>query len=138
LERTLFTLVMWNIADKRKRRIYPLSSPQLQRAREAKPHGVIGPELWCGIAVLRLVKGWVLAMLVPPVKNGRACAWLRSRRASKRGAFDPPCAPWRTGRVGTRGVPIHRRALAARRRTRGWEKRLVKTSDPRVVDRSDS
>src|ERR1700758_1231769 len=70
LERTLFTLVMWNIADKRKRRIYPLSSPQLQHAREAKPHGVIGPELWCGTAVLRLVKGWVLTMLVPPVKNG--------------------------------------------------------------------
>jgi hypothetical protein len=38
--------------------------------------------------VLRLVKGWVLAMLVPPVKNGRPCAWLRSRRADKRGAFD--------------------------------------------------
>ena len=54
---------------------------------------------------------------------------------TKRGAFDPPCAPWRAGRVGTRGVPTHRRALAARRRTRGWEKRLVKTSDPRVVDR---
>jgi hypothetical protein len=52
-----------------------------------------GPELRAAITVLRLVKGWVLAMLVPPVKNGRPCAWLRSRRASKRGAFDQPCAP---------------------------------------------
>ena len=28
--------IMWNIADKRKRRIYPLSSPQLQHAREKR------------------------------------------------------------------------------------------------------
>ena len=51
------------------------------------------PELDRAITVLRPVKGWVLAMLVPPVKNGRSCAWLRSRRASGRGAFDQFCAP---------------------------------------------
>jgi hypothetical protein len=52
-----------------------------------------GLELRAVITVLRLVKGWVLAMLVPPAKNGRPCAWLRSRRAEMRGAFDQPCAP---------------------------------------------
>jgi hypothetical protein len=31
----------------------------------------------------------VLAMLAPPVKNGRGCAWLRSRRARKRAAHWP-------------------------------------------------
>jgi hypothetical protein len=37
-----------------------------------------------GSTVLRRGKWWVLAMLGPPVKNGRPCAWLRSRRASAR------------------------------------------------------
>ena len=74
MRRSIISIIMWNIADKRKRRIYPLSSPQLQRAREAKPHGVIGPELWCGTAVLRLVKGWVLTMLVPPAILTALCA----------------------------------------------------------------
>ncbi len=74
-----------------------------------------------GSTVLRRGKWWVLAMLVPPVKNGRPCAWLRSRRAKKaRGAFAKPSAPCRSDGVGTRGVPTHRRnALTARRRTRG-------------------
>ena len=31
----------------------------------------------------------------------------------KRDAFDQPCAPWRAGGVGTRGVPTHRRARRA-------------------------
>ena len=40
-------------------------------------------------------------------------------REQERGAVDPPCAPRRAGGVGARGGPAYRRALAARRRTRG-------------------
>ena len=40
-------------------------------------------------------------------------------RKQERGAVDPPCAPRRAGGVGARGAPTRRRALAARRRTKG-------------------
>jgi hypothetical protein len=66
-----------------------------------------------------------------PCKTGGPARGSAPAAQVKRGASDPPCAPRCAGDVGTRGVPTHRRALAARRRTRGWETRLVKTSDPR-------
>ena len=78
-----------------------------------------------GGTVLRRGKWWVLAILGPPVKNGRPCAWLRSRRASARRICQAfRSVPFRC--VGTRGAPTHRRnALAARRRTRGLVLKLL-------------
>jgi len=64
----------------------------------------------------------VLAMLASPVKDGRTCAWLRSRRARKCAALLTRLA--RGGREdvsGRGGAQTHRRALAARRRTRGMD-----------------
>src|SRR5208282_810261 len=42
-------------------------------------------------------------------------------RKKVRGALDPPCARRPRGCVGARGAQTHRRALAARRRTRGMD-----------------
>jgi len=57
--------------------------------------------------VLRRVKRQVLAMLASPVKDGRTCAWLRSRRARKCAALLTRLA--RRGRqdVSGRGAPRH-------------------------------
>ena len=45
LERTLFTLVMWNTAGKRKRRVHVLRSHNGNTAREVKSCPGMGPEL---------------------------------------------------------------------------------------------
>ena len=69
-----------------------------------------------GATVLARLNKGVLAMLDPPTP------WAHLRVAAlppRRGVVDPRCAPWRDGGVGTKGVPTRRRALAARRRTKG-------------------